>query len=196
VFNGNAGHRGYRAPLAAALRRFGFHVLLTDYRGYGGNPGRPTQAGLSADSRAARDFLLSRRDVDPDRLIYFGESLGAGVAADLAADHPPAALILRSPFTSLVDVGRHHYPFLPVALLLRDRFEALGRIGQLRAPLLVIAGDRDAVVPFDHSRRLYDAAPQPKELVVIRGADHNDRELLAGEEMIAAVAAFVGRHVR
>jgi hypothetical protein len=196
VFNGNAGNRAYRAPLAAALRRHGFHVLLADYRGYGGNPGRPSQTGLSADSRAARAFLLTRSDVDPTRLIYFGESLGAAVALELASLHPPAALILRSPFTSMVEVGQHHYPFLPVRLLLRDSFDSLRLIGELRAPLLVIAGDRDAIVPFDQSRRLYNAAGEPKEFIVIRGADHNDAELLMGDEMIGAIVAFVDRHAR
>ena len=196
VFNGNAGNRAYRATLAAALRRHGLHVLLTDYRGYGGNPGRPTQTGLSADSLAARAFLLTRSDIDPTRLIYFGESLGAAVAVELAAARPPAALILRSPFTSMVEVGQHHYPFLPVRLLLRDSFDSLRRIGQLHAPLLVIAGDRDGIVPFEHSRRLYDAASEPKELLVIPGADHNDAELLMGDEMIGAIVAFVDRHVR
>jgi uncharacterized protein len=196
VFNGNAGNRAYRAPLAAALRRHGFHVLLADYRGYGGNPGRPSQTGLSADSRAARAFLLTRSDVDPARLIYFGESLGAAVALELAAQHPPAALILRSPFTSMVEVGQHHYPFLPVRLLLRDSFDSLRLIGELRAPLLVIAGDRDAIVPFDQSRRLYNAAAEPKEFIAIRGADHNDAELLMGDEMIGAIVAFVDRHAR
>jgi hypothetical protein len=140
--------------------------------------------------------LLTRTDIDPARLIYFGESLGAAVAVELAARHPPAALILRSPFTSMVDVGQHHYPLLPVRLLLRDSFESLRHIGQLHAPLLVIAGDRDSIVPFEHSRRLYDAASPPKELVVIRGADHNDAELLMGDEMIGAIVAFVDRHVR
>src|SRR5262245_44930373 len=122
VFNGNAGNRAHRIPLAAALHRHGLQVLLVDYRGYGGNAGTPSKKGLAADSRAARAFLVERPDVDSSRLVYFGESLGTAVAVDLAVEHPPAALVLRSPFTSLSDVGQHHYPFLPVRLLLRDRF--------------------------------------------------------------------------
>ena len=93
VFNGNAGHRGYRALLAAALRQHDLQVLLTDYRGYGGNPGAPSEEGLAADARAARGYLLSRPDVDRTRIVYFGESLGAAVAVRLAVEHPPAALI-------------------------------------------------------------------------------------------------------
>lgn len=191
VFNGNAGNRAYRVPLAEALRQHGMQVLLTDYRGYGGNPGVPTERGLAADSRAARAYLASRPDVDASRIVYFGESLGSAVAVDLAAEHPPAALILRSPFTSLTDVGQHHYPFLPVRLLLRDRFTSLDRIGRIRSPLLVIAGGRDRIVPIEYSRRLYEAAVTPKKLVVLPDADHNDDELLAGEEMVQAIVRFI-----
>jgi fermentation-respiration switch protein FrsA (DUF1100 family) len=191
VFSGNAGNRAYRAPLAAALQRHGFHVLLTDYRGYGGNPGTPTQSGLAADSRAARAYLVSRADVDASRIVYFGESLGTAVAVDLAVDHPPAALVLRSPFTSMGDVGQHHYPFLPVRLLLRDRFAAIDQIQRIRVPLLVIAGGNDRIVPIEHSRRLYEAANEPKTLLVIPNADHNDYDLLAGEQMIDAIVRFL-----
>jgi fermentation-respiration switch protein FrsA (DUF1100 family) len=191
VFNGNAGNRAYRAPLAAALRRAAVHVFLFDYRGYGANAGTPSEDGLARDGRAARAYLLTRSDVDASRLVYFGESLGAAVAVDLAAQFPPAALILRSPFTSMAAIGQHHYPFLPVRWLLRDRFDAIGRIQRIRAPILVIAGDRDAIVPLEQSRRLYEAAVGPKRLRVIEGADHNDDALLAGSEMVEEVLEFL-----
>jgi uncharacterized protein len=191
VFNGNAGNRAYRAPLAMALRRHEFHVMLLDYRGYGGNPGTPTEDGLASDARAARTYLTSRRDVDAARVAYFGESLGTAVAVRLAEEHPPAGLILRSPFTSMVDIGQHHYGGLPVRWLLRDRFAAIDRISRVHAPLLVIAGDKDRVVPLEYSRRLFDAAPEPKKLVVIAGADHNDAALLAGKTMIDAIIEFL-----
>jgi fermentation-respiration switch protein FrsA (DUF1100 family) len=195
VFNGNAGNRAHRVPLAEALRRGSLQVLLVDYRGFGGNPGSPSERGLAADSRAAHAYVSRRPDVDRARLVYFGESLGSAVAVELAAEHPPAAIVLRSPFTSMADIGAHHYPFLPVRLLIRDRFPSIDRIVRIGAPLLVIAGDSDRVVPFEYSRRLYDAAPSPKQLEVIRGADHNDYELLAGPEMLEAVLAFVNRHL-
>jgi fermentation-respiration switch protein FrsA (DUF1100 family) len=191
VFNGNAGNRANRGSLAAALRRQGFHVLLFDYRGYGGNPGSPTEEGLAADSRAAMTYLAGRPDVDVSRIMYFGESLGTAVAVNLAVEHPPAAVVLRSPFTSLADVGQHHYPFLPVRLLLRDRFASIDRIQRIRAPLLVIAGGQDRIVPIEHSRRLYDAAVAPKTLLVLPDADHNDHALLAGDEMIGAIVRFL-----
>ena len=191
MFNGNAGNRAFRAPLAHALASSHLAVLLFDYRGFGGNPGSPTEAGLEIDARAARDYVVSRSDVDRRKLVYFGESLGTAVAAYLAVDFPPAALILRSPFTSMTDIGRHHYPFLPVRWLLRDRFATIERIARVNSPLMVIAGDDDRIVPMANSRRLYDAAGDPKSLLVIDGADHNDNSLLAGREMIAEMLRFL-----
>jgi uncharacterized protein len=190
VCNGNAGDRSMRAALAAALSRLGLAVLLFDYRGYGGNPGSPSEDGLAADARAALAYLAARPEVDPARVVYFGESLGAAVALRLAAERPPAALVLRSPFVSLVEVGRAHYPVLPVSLLLRDRYDAAGLAGRLAAPLLVVAGARDRIVPTRLSRRLFDAAPQPKRLVVL-DAGHNDLDLLAGPRLQAELRAFL-----
>jgi uncharacterized protein len=194
VLPGNAGHRGDRAPLAAAIARAGLAVLLVDYRGYGDNPGSPSERGLRRDADAAADFLLAS-GYPARRLVYFGESLGAGVAVELAARRHPAALVLRSPFTSLVDMGRLHYPFLPVRLLLRDRFAAIDRIAGVGAPLLVIAGDRDSIVPIGSSRALYDRALEPKRWIEIPGADHNDLELLAGRLLIEEVVAFLREHL-
>jgi fermentation-respiration switch protein FrsA (DUF1100 family) len=191
VCNGNGGNRSLRAPLAAALARAGLAVLLFDYRGYAANPGRPTEPGLAADARAAVAYLAARPEVDPARLVYFGESLGAAVALRLAVERPPAALVLRSPFGSLAEVGRRHYPWLPVSLLLADHYDAAGRAGRLAAPLLVVAGGRDRIVPPAHSRRLFEAAPEPKRFVLLPGADHNDLDLLAGPRLLAEVMAFL-----
>lgn len=193
VFSGNAGNRGDRLPLAEALTAVGYRVLLTDYRGFGGNPGKPTEDGLSLDARAAVEYLETRSDIDADRLVYFGESLGAAVAIGIAAERPPAALILRSPFTSLGDVASVHYPFLPTSLLLWDRFPNAERLREIDVPVLVIAGSADRVVPIAQSRSVFEAASQPKELVVIEGADHNDEELTAGVGLVSRVTAFLVR---
>ena len=193
VCNGNAGNRAYRAELAQAFRPHGVAVLLFDYRGYGDSTGSPDERGLALDARAAQRYLLSRPDVDPARLVYFGESLGAAVAVDLAAEHPPAALVLRSPFTSMVDVGGYHYPILPVRLLLRDRYATIDKITQVRAPLLVIAGDADTIVPLAQSRRVHDAARSAKAFVVIKGADHNDAALTAGPIVVAETMRLLER---
>lgn len=192
VLNGNAGNRSDRAPLATALSAAGFAVLLLDYRGYGGNPGAPSEEGLLQDARSAHDYLATRADVDPRRIVYLGESLGAAVAIALAAERPPLALVLRSPFTSLAEIGRHHYPYLPVyPLLLMDRFPSIERVGAIGRPLLVIAGASDRIVPPEQSRRLFDTAAEPKRFVLIARADHNDAALLDGPAFIDEAARFI-----
>lgn len=196
VANGNAGDRADRAPLALALARHGYSVLLFDYRGYGGNPGSPTEQGLLDDARAALDHLQTRPDVDPARIAYFGESLGSGVLTALAVERTPAALILRSPFTSFAEVGSHHYPWLPVAPLIRDRFPIDAQIANVRAPVLIIAGEADDIVPVRFSRAVHERAAEPKRLVVFAGVGHNDPELLAGERMIAAIIEFLAEVAR
>ena len=191
VFNGNGGNRADRGTLAARFAEHGWSTLLVDYRGYGGNPGLPHEAGLERDARAAQRYLTSRPDVDPTRIVYFGESLGAAVAIRLAVDHPPAALILRSPFSSLAAVGAHHYPVLPVRWLLRDRYPSINRIAAVRSPVLFIAGDADAIIPLTDTEHLFGAARDPKRLVIIDGADHNDETLFGGAEMMTAIRDFL-----
>jgi len=191
VLPGNGGNRAGRWPLAAALRTAGLATLLVDYRGYGGNPGEPTQEGLLADARAAAAALERRSGVGRDRLVYFGESLGSAVAAGLAAERPPAALALRSPFPGLTEMGRRQFPWLPVGLLLRDRFPTAEWVARYRGPTLVIAGTADALVPPDLSRRVAEAAGGPVAVETITGAGHNDRALLDGGQMIGALMAFL-----
>ncbi|MEZ5151890.1 alpha/beta hydrolase [Rhodococcus zopfii] len=170
---GNGGNRLDRAPLAAALSMAGFATLLVDYRGYGGNPGRPTEAGVALDVRAARQFLLADEAVPPDRLLYLGESLGTGVAVELAAEYPPAGLLLRSPFVDLPAVARHHYPLLPTALLW-DRFPVAATVARIGTPVTVVYGTADTIVPPAQSERVAAAAPHLVERVVLPGVEHND----------------------
>ena len=192
LFNGNAGHRGLRAPLAGRLAGHGIGILMLDYRGYGGNPGTPTEAGLLRDARAARRWVMERASRHPTRVAYFGESLGTGVAVELAAENQPDALILRSPYTSMADVASHHYPFLPARRLLRDRYASIDRIGALSCPVLVIAAERDSIVPASQSRRLFEAAaPSRRRWFLLPGADHNDYQTLAGDALIAEVVRFL-----
>jgi fermentation-respiration switch protein FrsA (DUF1100 family) len=192
VAPGNAGNRLGRAPLATALTAHGLTVLLVDYRGYGGNPGRPSERGLAHDVDAARAYLVDQAGIPAGRLLYYGESLGGAVATALATRHPPAALILRSPFTDLPAAGREHYPFLPVGLLLRDRFPVADLIGKVTAPTLVVYGTADTVVPPAHSRAVADRAGGEVTLVAVEGADHNDAALLTGRQLITAVVNLAG----
>jgi len=187
VFNGNAGNRSFRAPLARRLADAGFHVCLFDYRGFGGNAGSPSEDGLLRDARAVFAAVARRPDVKPDRIILMGESLGTGVAVALATEVSPLALVLRSPFTSMADVAAYHYRLLPVRQLLWDRYDSLSRIGALTSPVAIVAGDRDRVVPYALSRRLFEAVSAPKRFITVPGTDHNDFELNAGDPVIEAV---------
>jgi fermentation-respiration switch protein FrsA (DUF1100 family) len=188
---GNAGSRAMRAALAGRLADRGVQTLLVDYRGYGGNPGSPSEQGLALDARAARRYLLGRPDVDPRRLVIFGESLGTGVAVRLASEALPMALVLRSPYTSLADVGRRHYPFLPM-FLLRDTFSSIERMPHVTCPVLVIAARHDSIVPTPLSERLFAVAPaSTKRLLIVDNVDHNDHELLAGPTVVNAVVDFI-----
>jgi fermentation-respiration switch protein FrsA (DUF1100 family) len=193
VANGNAGDRSLRSPLARALVDEGFAVLLFDYRGYGGNPGQPSEEGLSRDARAAYRFLTESVGVAPDRLLYFGESLGAAVVAELARERPPAGLVLRSPFTDLAAVGRVHYPFVPVGVLLRDRYPVIEHIRDVSVPTIIVYGTRDSIVPPEQSRAVAKAAGGPTTVIEIDGADHNDMALLSGDELVGAVAGLAER---
>jgi fermentation-respiration switch protein FrsA (DUF1100 family) len=198
VCNGNAGYRAHRLPLAEALALRGYHVLLFDYRGYAGNPGSPTEEGLRTDARAAARALIARPDVDPERVAYFGESLGASVCGGLAAEMPPVALALRSPFPSTVAIARYHYPYLPVEEpLVWDNWPLEEQLSeQVRVPVLVLVGKRDEIVPPHLSRRVYEAAADPKRFVELAAAHHNDEALLVGEELLAEIDAFLGERLR
>lgn len=196
VAHGNGGDIAGRAPLAVALGARGLGVLLLEYRGYGGNPGSPSEEGLGRDARAARDYLLSQAGVPRARLLYLGESLGGAVVAELAAAHPPAGLVLRSPFTDLAAVGHEHYPFLPVRTLLRDRHQVAERLRRVDVPTAVVYGTADSIVPPAQSRAVADAAAGPTRVVVVEGADHNDRVLLDGDQLIDAVADLANEVTR
>jgi hypothetical protein len=189
---GNGGNRAGRVEFARVLAAEGFTVLLLEYRGYGGNPGRPTEAGLAADVRAARAFL-AREGWPADRILYYGESLGCGVVTELAVHDPPAGLILRSPFVDLAAAGQHHYPFLPVRLLLWDRFPVADLVDRVRVPTLVIYGEADTVIPPEQSLEVARRAGGPAQVVGIAGADHNDAALFEGNELIAAIVALADR---
>ena len=182
VAPGNAGDRSVRLPLARALNARGLSVLLLEYRGYGGNPGRPSESGLAWDVRAAREYL------EDERVIYFGESLGAAVVAELATEVPPVGMVLRSPFTRLADVGRYHYPYLPVRALLLDRFPVVDYVAKVRVPVTVVYGGADTVVPPEQSRAVAVAAQG--KAVEVPGADHNDSVLLDGPQVIDAIVSM------
>ncbi len=188
VAHGNGGNIADRAELAAELADRGLAVLLLEYRGYGGNPGSPWEEGLALDAEAA---VAGLEDLGypPERTVFLGESLGTGVVARLATAHEPAAVVLRSPFPALADVGAHHYPWLPIRSILTERFPVSENLARISAPVVVIRGDRDSIVPTELSHRVAAAAPTLVEEIVLPGG-HNDAIMVGGEvaEIVARVA--------
>lgn len=197
---GNGGNRAGRTSLVRGLAERGLGVLAVDYRGYGGNPGSPSETGTRRDARAAYDFLTRDEGVDPARLLFFGESLGAAVATDLAAEHPPGAVLLRSPFRSLAAMARAVYGASPGPLL-RDEYAVTDAVARLGAtapgiPLTVVLGDADTIVPAGQSQEVAAAAREAGldvDEVVLPGADHNEPDLVHGPEVIAAAGALATR---
>lgn len=191
LYHGNAGHLAMRAFKARRFLDAGFGVWLAGYRGYAGNAGRPTEAGLYADGRAVLDHLAGL-GVAGGGLILYGESLGTGVAVQMATERPVAAVVLEAPYTTIPDVAAGRYPFLPVRLLARDRFDSLSKVGRLTTPLLVVHGERDAVVPVRLGRRLFEAASGPKQGVFLPQPGHNDLyDWGAAEHVLAFLGTFV-----
>ena len=192
-FHGNAGNIGDRVDNLLALHRFGLSVFIFDYRGYGQSAGVPSENGLYADGRAARNWLRDHKPEAAGNLFYFGRSLGAAAALQLALESPPRGLILESPFTSVAGMGKHHYPILYRLLgwLLNDKYDNNEKIKGLPVPLLLIYGTADTIVPPAMAQELFDLAPQPKQLHLIDGADHNDIFFLGRESYWDAWRQFL-----
>ena len=196
MFHGNGSSlRGERYRLRYFMdARMG--ALMLAYRGYSGNPGLPTEEGLYADARAALDWLEARR-VPSETIALYGQSLGTGVATNMAFERDFGALILEAPYTSTVDVAAHRFPVIPVHWLMKDRFDSLARIAAIEEPLLVMHGDADFVIPQAQARQLYAAANEPKQAFWPSGVGHNDLFDSGGfttardfiERRIAALAA-------
>jgi fermentation-respiration switch protein FrsA (DUF1100 family) len=189
-FHGNGGALRYRVDRFRALTADGQGLVALSYRGYGGSTGSPTEAGILADAKAAYDFAVSRYPAD--KLIVWGESLGAGVAVALASEWPVARVILESPFSAAVDIAAAAYPFVPVRWLMKDQFRSDLRIGKVTAPILIMHGDRDAVVPIALGERLYDLAKSPKRFVRIAGGGHGN---LGSFGALGAVKTFLADKV-
>jgi hypothetical protein len=171
--HGNAAHIGHRAYRLGPFQRLGWGVLLLEYRGYGGNPGQPTEAGLVIDAHAGLAALLAM-GFPLSAILVWGESLGTGPAVQLAVEHKVGAVLLESPYTSIADIARRRYRLFPVDWLLLDRFDSVRRIGSVQTPVLVMHGARDQIIPVAMGRAVHAAAPEPKQLWIASDAGHID----------------------
>ena len=182
-YHGNGGGIAIRGARARPYLDRGYGVLLVEYRGYSGNPGKPNEQGLYEDGRASLAFTQSR-GLPLERTVLLGESMGSGVAVQMATEFNVGAIVLESPFTSTVDVAASAYWFLPVRWLLKDRFDSIAKIDQVRAPLFMVHGERDRVVPIRLGRKLFAAANDPKEAVYLPNAGHNDLPAHGGTQAV------------
>jgi hypothetical protein len=187
IAHGNAGNVTNRDDLLRQFRALGASVMVFDYRGYGRSEGSPSEAGVLADARSARRWLAKRTGVAEKEIVLCGESLGGGVQVDLAAKDGARGLILISTFDSLASVAAFHYPWFPVRMLMRTRLDSLAKIAEYHGPLLQIHGSQDTIVPLALARRLFDAAGEPKELLIVERGDHNDP---LGPAAMAAIDRF------
>lgn len=175
ILHGNAGNITHREFLLREFGRIGCAVLLIDYHGYGKSEGAPTEKNLYLDAEASLEWLAAQKNVRPDRVVLYGESLGCGVAIELATRHKCKGLILATPFTSLASLAGYHFPFkcFPVGLILKDRFDNHAKIARVHTPLLFLHGTADEIVDAKDSAALYESANPPKERHLFEGADHN-----------------------
>ena len=191
-FHGNGGNISHRVDEIEIIHhRLGVNLLIFDYSGYGKSEGTPSERGTYLDARAALAYLQTRSDLDVEKIVYFGRSLGAAVAVELATFESPLALVLVSPFASIADMARISLRNLPVQWLLRDRYDSYARIKGINRPLLILHGDQDKTVPISQGKKLFDAANQPKRFQVVLGAGHNDTYLAGRSGYWEALDVFL-----
>jgi uncharacterized protein len=171
-FHGNGGSIAGRAGRVRLLEEAGVGSLLLSYRGYGGSTGSPSETALVADGILVRDWLEREKGIAPAQIVVTGESLGTGVAVQVAAARRSGGVLLESPYTSLTEVAAGRYWWVPVHTLMSDRFASIEHIRRIQAPLLIVHGTLDAVVPFAMGERLLAAAAEPKRLLRLEGAGH------------------------
>ena len=179
-FHGNAGSLENRTYKLNHFKDLNVNFLIIAWRGFNGNEGKPNEMGLYEDARSAIKWL-SAKGIKEQNIILYGESLGTGVAVEVAQNKDYAGVILESPFTSMVNMGKKYYPFFPVSLLLKDKFESYKKIKKVSVPVLVLHGKKDKIVPFAMGKKMYELANEPKFFYFQEYGDHMidyDTELL------------------
>ena len=191
--HGNAGNISHRLDSIRIFHELGLSVLIFDYRGYGKSNGEPTEKGTYLDAEAAWNFLVQNKGTDPARMVIFGRSLGSAVATELAAKKKAGALIVESGFTSIPDLGRKYYPYLPVGLISRYHYASIDKVSGLSLPKLFIHSPEDEIIPYDQGMKLFARAAEPKEFLKLRG-DHNEGFLQSGELYINGLDQFIAKY--
>lgn len=187
--HGNAGNIGHRLDKISMLRNIGLSIFIIDYRGYGRSKGIPSEAGLYLDAKTAYDYLVNERNIKPDQIILFGESLGVAAAVNLASETTVKALILEGGFSRAKDMAKKYYPFLP-SFVFKNQYDSLSKIGKIKVPKLFIHSRYDEIVPFDLAEKLYNTASEPKYFTEIAGG-HNTAFLDSSEKFVDSINMFV-----
>ncbi|MFC2009805.1 alpha/beta hydrolase [Chloroflexota bacterium] len=192
--HGNAGNMGHRLESIQLFSQLGLEVFIFDYRGYGESEGKPTEKGTYEDAEAAWQYLIKERQVDPDKVVIFGRSLGGAVASWVASKHTPGALILESTFTSIPDIAATIYPYLPVRLTLRFKYDTAEYLTEVNCPILVIHSRNDETMPFIHGQRLFETAAEPKEFLELTGT-HNEGFVTSGKLYEEGLNTFIHQYL-
>ena len=191
-FHGNAGNIGDRVDNIKLLHdKIYINIFIFDYRGYGRSPGSSSETTTYLDGEAAMNFVRTQLQVDSKNLLIFGRSLGAAVAAEMASRHDSRAVILESPFVSIGEMAKVVLPALPIGPLLSAKFDVVDKVARIKVPLLVLHGDQDEIIPFEHGQRVFAAARQPKQFYPVKGAGHNDTFIIGGNPYYERLRNFI-----
>ena len=191
--HGNAGNISHRLESIMIFNKLGFNVFIFDYRGYGKSTGKPSEKGTCLDVEAAWKYITTTRNISASQIMVFGRSLGGSIATWLAYKYTPKALIIESTFTSVQDIARQYYPYLPVRLLLRIKYNTLAIINKIKCPVLIIHSYDDDIIPFKHGQKLFDMAVSPKEFLEIEGS-HNDGFYVSGQKYEQGLCLFIDKY--
>lgn len=190
--HGNGGNIGHRLEKLKMLNDLSLNVLIYDYRGYGRSKGKPSEGGLYLDAEAAYEYLVSEKKIRSDRIIAYGESLGGAVAVDLAVRHNSGAVIIEEGFTSVKDMAKKIFPFIP-SFIYKSSYNSLEKIKSVKVPKLIFHSADDEIVPFEQGQRLFDNASEPKKFVQLQGG-HNDAFLVSRDIFISEINELVSNY--
>ena len=192
--HGNAGNISHRIEIIKVFNKLNLNVFIFDYRGYGRSQGNPTEEGLYQDAQAAYKYLLGRKNINKEAIVIYGKSIGANVAIDLTSKVTVAALISESGFSSAYDMGKKLFPYLPVKWIITIKYDALAKIKNITIPKLIIHSQDDEIVPFKLGKKLFEAAPPPKEFYQMQGG-HNEAFFMAMEEYSSKINSFLSKYL-
>ncbi len=191
--HGNVGNISHRLDSVQMFHHLGYSTLIFDYRGYGNSSGTPSEQGTYRDAEAAWRYLSEQRHEPACRIVLFGESMGGAIAAQLATQQKPAALVIASGFTSVPDLGQQLYPYLPVRWLARIRYDTRAYLRNVTVPVLIAHSPQDEIVPYAHGQALFAAANPPKQFLELAGG-HNDGFIFMREDWVRALGDFLAEH--